>query len=135
MTPDRLSLNGIDLSGYVANTGLTIYDRDDKNHWHERLSGFQQASMSITGTWDTDLTSLANLYAERNQAVIVQQPDGRWQAVKARLARWRPLRWLKVRWRVYTTQGTPRLDPETGTITVNTTAPVTVAIVTQRGRP
>lgn len=131
---NRLSLNGIDLSGYVSNTELA-HDRDDKNHWHERLPGLKDASMSITGTWDMDLTSLANLYANDHpeRKIIVQQPDGRWQAVKARLARRWPLRWLKVRWRVYTTRGMPRLDPETGVITVSTTESITVTTVTRRG--
>lgn len=132
--PERLSLNGIDLSGYVSNMDLS-HDGDDKSEWHEKIEGLQQSSITVTGTWESDLPTLVNIFTEHfpERDITILQPDGRWQAIKARLARWWPMRWIKVRWRVYTTRGVPRLNPETGTITFSTTAPITVATVTRRG--
>jgi len=135
MDTNRVSFNGIDLTSYVSNTELA-HDADDKNRWHEKLAGLPQSSITVTGTWESDLPTLANIFAERlpDSEVNVWQPDGRWQSIKARLAHWWPLRWLKVRWRVYTTRGIPDIDPQTGAITVNTTAPIVVTTATRRGR-
>lgn len=136
---DRLSFNGVDLSGYVANTELAHGpdDADKDTRRDSLIAGLAQASMTISGTWEADMSSFAAMFANDypDRAIEIGQPDGRWQAIKARLARWWPLRRLKVRWLVYTTRGLPQVDPHTGVITVSTTAPVTVSIVTRRGRP
>lgn len=89
-----------DISGYISDVHLT-------QGRAEPDEPIQPAKLHLDGEWqgtfaaDAAAYKLAWIYGQpklpRTAQVTIERPDGRWQAIKARIKRHRAFRWLKVR--------------------------------------